>query len=168
MQKKLESLADFFNKELNFYKNLLSYSREKNKNLVEKNLEEISIITQKEEKLVSKIKETEVRRVELLKEIAKETKLEFGNLNMTKVAELSDDPKIKKQIIETKDSLSDILEELRKINDMNTELIKQSLEIINQTIKMMGNTAANPQLYNKNKQDHISKNQQSFLFDKKF
>ncbi len=103
-----------------------------------------------------------------MKEIAKETKLEFGNLNMTKVAELSDDPKIKKQIIETKDSLSEILEELRKINDMNTELIKQSLEIINQTIKMMGNTAANPQLYNKNKQDHVSKNQQSFLFDKKF
>ncbi|HPG31338.1 MAG TPA: flagellar protein FlgN [bacterium] len=168
MQKKLEKLTEYLNNELNYYNSLMNYSKEKNKNLIDKNLDEISIITQKEEKLVSKIKEVEVQRINLLKQIAEENKIDFNELNMSKISELSADKKTKKKIIELKESLSDTLENLRKINDMNTELIKQSLDIINQTIKIMGTTAANPQVYNKNKKDHVSKNQQSFLFDKKF
>jgi len=167
MQTKLIKLIDYLSKELSYYKNLLNYSNEKNKKLLEKNLDEISIITNKEEKLVSKIKDLEISRVALLKEISESANLDFSNLNMSKVAELSSDAKIKKQILLLKDELSTTLEELRRVNDLNTEMIKQSLEIINHTVKVMGSTVTNPQLYNKSKKDHISKNQQSFLFDKK-
>ncbi|HON57511.1 MAG TPA: flagellar export chaperone FlgN, partial [bacterium] len=77
------------------------------------------------------------------------------------------DEKTKNELLEKKKILSEILEELRKYNDQNTELIKQALDVINHTVRVMNNTMNNPNLYNKQKQEQVAKNQQSFLFDKK-
>ncbi|HPP87574.1 MAG TPA: flagellar protein FlgN [bacterium] len=167
MQEKIKKLLNYLNTELSYYESLLDYSKAKNKSLIERNIDDISIITQKEEKLVSKIKDTEKYRIELLKEISKETNIKFEDLNISAIANYAQDEKTKNELLEKKKILSEILEELRKYNDQNTELIKQALDVINHTVRVMNNTMNNPNLYNKQKQEQVAKNQQSFLFDKK-
>jgi len=167
MQNRLDKFEKILTKELNFYRNLLNYSREKHKSLISKEIDDISLITQKEEALVHKIRECETLRIEILKEISNEIKVEIDELNITRLSELTENSEIKKSLLEKKDELKSTLDELRKVNDLNTELIKQSLDIINQTVRMMSNTATNPNLYNKQKQDQSVRPQHSFLFDKK-
>jgi len=167
MENELKKLLDYLTKELTYYKSLLNYSKQKNKALIDNNIEDISVITLKEEKLVSKIRDLEKQRIELLKNIAAQNKIEISELNITKLSELINNEKLKTELLKTKDLLNDCLNELRKLNDQNTEMIKQTLEIINHSLKTVTVTAADPQVYNKNKQEQKTKNQQSFLFDKK-
>lgn len=167
MQNRLDQFEKILTKELNFYKNLLNYSKEKHKSLISKEIDDISLITQKEEGLVHKIRECETVRINVLKEIANEIKVSIEELNITKISQLCENELIKKSLLEKKEELKSILNELQKVNDLNTELIKQSLDIINQTVRMMSNTATNPNLYNKKRQDQVVRPQQSFLFDKK-
>jgi flagellar biosynthesis/type III secretory pathway chaperone len=167
MQEKIKKVLDSLKKEKQYYAKLLDFSKDKNESLKNRKLDDISIITQKEEKLVANIQETEKSRVTLLKEISELAEINFEDLSLTKLSEICENETYKTKIIDLKNDLNHILSELREINERNTELIKQSLNIINDSLKIMDNTVNNPNIYAKNRKDAKNKNQTSYLFDKK-
>jgi flagellar biosynthesis/type III secretory pathway chaperone len=126
--KQLERLMAIMEKELVFFKNFLKGSREKTEFIVQRNTEELQNLTKEEENWILNLKELEEDREDCIREVAESLGIqdEFPLSDM--ISFLEDDKA--RELTQMKDQLSNLILEIKNINEVNANLLKNSLEYV--------------------------------------
>lgn len=126
------------------YRLILKLSQDKKKVLVSARVDELNELTKQEEGLILQIGKLESAREQVVAELAGLYGLLAKDLTLAKAKELAGgEVSAKLQAIE--EELSQITAELVPINQINTELIQQSLNYVNYNLNILtqGSTSTN-------------------------
>lgn len=129
------------------YGQLLDTANEKTPVLVQGDVEQLNIILQKERKLIAQAEQLEQQRI-------LETHRHFVSLGyisrMNTLRELIqsvNQPELKQRLIEQQQELSRLLGELRRVNELNQQLIRQALAFIDYSIGLVVDDPAEDIVY---------------------
>lgn len=162
-------LIDILEEQKECYEGLCTLSRYKQEAVVAKNLELLQEIVTTEEQFAGRLSTLDKKREMLLKDISIVTGMDYKQLNVTGIVEkLGRDNEASKKLTKIREELYSLIESLKKQNEFNTELINQSLELVDFTINAIGSTKgySHQGNYNKPGEDSEYQRHQSF-FDKK-
>lgn len=172
MEEKVKELIKILNEELKLYKAMLKFSTEKSDALKERDLEKVAKLTSEEELILKEILIYEKKRTEALKNLLQTDISEDNQINVTKILNKLNDDTLKKELLEVKEKLKQTIEDLKIINNTNEKMIKDTLDIINYSFKIISKVTGQAATYSKEKikgkSDKNSLSQQSMIFDKKF
>lgn len=172
---KIKELIKNLKEELKVYNVMYDFSKEKSIALKEKDLDKVAKLTSEEEVVLKEILHYEKKRISLIKDILNDNNIDVDikNFNVSKIAELIEDEKVKEELIKVKTELFKVLENLKKVNETNEVMIKDTLDVINYSFKVISNAAGQAAGYTKNKakgqeeKKGSSLSQQSLIIDKK-
>ncbi|MDF2595973.1 MAG: flagellar protein FlgN [Clostridia bacterium] len=151
------------------YEGLCTLARYKQEAVVAKNLELLQEVVTTEEQFAGRLTILDKKREQLLKDVSIVTGMNYKELNVTGIAEkLGQNNEASKKLVKIRGELHQLIEELKKQNELNAILINQSLEFVDFTINAIESTQSyiQPSGYNKPGEDNIGHNQRSY-FDKK-
>lgn len=134
----LEDIRDVVKAERDIYLELLTIAKNKVTILVAGKVNELDKVVKAEQKFIGDIGRLEDEREKVAGKIATELDIPFKEINFTVIQEMA--PQFSSQLRELQEEIKVIMEELKKVNQTNGELIAQSLDHINMTINMMAQT----------------------------
>ena len=137
----MENLLNILDEELELYKTILELSNNKTSLLRENKVKELETTTQEEESLVATVIEKEKLRIQEVKNICKRYGKPEKNLKIEELCEFIDDSK--EELMSYKEKIVEILDELKRINKINSVLINSSLEYVNFAVNMLTETKHN-------------------------
>jgi flagellar biosynthesis/type III secretory pathway chaperone len=138
----MENLLKILDEEIDLYKTILEVSNEKTLLLKENKVKELEEITKKEEGLVADVIAKEKVRIQEVKNICKRYGKPEQSLKIEELCEFIDNSK--DELLNCKKEITKILEELKKVNKMNSVLINSSLEYVNFAVNMLTETSKKP------------------------
>ncbi len=128
MSKSIEQLLTVLDKEYEIYLKFLNIAKEKRQIIIKGKIKELEEITKKEQAMILSLGKLENIREAIVRNIISELNIENVK-NMTELAQYLDD-KNKGNVLNAREKLSKLLEDVKRENDLNNKLIKQSLEYI--------------------------------------
>lgn len=140
-------IVQTLDEQMELYGQLLETANEKTPVLVQNEVDKLNGILQKERKLIAKAEQLEQTRI-------LQTHRHFASLGyvsrMNTLRELIQSvhqPELKQRLMERQHSLSTVLDELRRCNELNQKLIQQSLAFINYSIDLVIDDPAEDVVY---------------------
>lgn len=157
----IKKLKTILKDELNIYNIIKELSDKKKDIIISRKVSELDKITQIEQELILKLGQLEKLREKTINEILKELKIN-SDITISSILE-NINSKEKKELESIKNNLLSTLNEIKKKNELNNMLIRDSLEYINFNLNLITNTS-NDVTYSKD--INSDKNKQSVnLFD---
>lgn len=146
---------------------MLELSKHKKQILIEGNIQELSKLIVIESNWVKKVGKLEEERMKTIQKILEEKGLKIDDVKMTDLIKIFTSPKDKEQLQNMMTKLTDSIEEIKKMNDLNTQLVRQSLDYIDHTFAFLteGSNPSSITYSNPNKQAKV--NQRQSIFDQK-
>lgn len=126
----IKVIEEIFNLQLD----MIEIANHKKEVLISGDIDELSKIINQEASWVKKLSKLEEERIAAVKQLLKEKKISNDNITITELINVLESPTEKKQLNELNLKLTDSIERIQQLNDLNTELIKQSLNFIENTI----------------------------------
>ncbi len=134
----IDELIDVLDKEEKEYQDLILLSREKTPVIVKGDLERLQKITEAEQYVVGKVAKLEKKRVEVAKDIAIVLGRDEESLKVREIADLlQSQPTEQGRLIEVYERLKATLQEMTTVNEINKELIRESLEFIDFNLNLV-------------------------------
>lgn len=165
IDRQAEKIIEILQKEQNYYKDLLELSNKKKSIIIEGKIPELEKIIRIEQNMIfdlgqlEKHRETELQKLcELLKLNPKSTMTELSSLLPEQLA---------KQLKRLQQDMSNTIKELQGSNDVNGQLIQQSLEYIEYTVNMITSSGPANSLYEDLQTTGKDMNNKKRLFDTK-
>ncbi len=124
-------------------KGLLALSKQKREFLIAGEAQKLEAVTRQEEVLILRIGKLESLREKALQEIAAEHNLNIQGLTISQLRKMADDT-VADKIKEFEQVFSSITNELVPLNQLNTQLIQQSLNFVNYNINLLAQTQTGP------------------------
>ena len=124
---KIDSLIEILKQQADIYNYLLDKSKEKTDIIIEGKVDELDRITKLENTLVSDIAKMESRREALVNKIAEEIGTTSDQVTISELIKKIDKNEAE-ELEGLRNRISGILNELKNINELNSMLIKNSLE----------------------------------------
>ncbi|MDU2063408.1 MAG: flagellar protein FlgN [Sporomusaceae bacterium] len=125
---------------LALYQELLVLGKAKKEHLVKYEVKDLGVIIQKEEKHILAINRFEVERAKVVRQIAERV---GANEKLSNIKELAE-PEQRAQLEMLEANFQTLLAELVPLNQLNTELVTQAMQMINFNINIMARTTVNP------------------------
>ena len=148
----MENLIDVLRKESSEYEELLKLSREKTPIIVSGNLENLQKITDEEQELVGRIHHLDKKRMEVTADIANVLNKDVTALKLKNLIEmLSGRAEEAKSLTEVHDRLQSVVRELQRVNEHNSELLQESLEMIAFEMNLVQSMKTAPETANYNR-----------------
>lgn len=140
-------LIDILDRQREFYQKLLEIAKAKQPVLVKGDLAKLEEFTKQEEQIVVQVGKLEEQRSRVHQALANHFHFPEPEITLSEIAakvsaELSD------KLSQVGDGLKDTLNELKDVNNLNSVLIKQSLDYIEFTVNLitsMGETPSYPE-----------------------
>ena len=126
----VDNLLNTVNEQKNCLGELLVLSEAKKDLIVNNDIENLQKMTAAESAIVAKNQKLDKEREEIVKDIATVLAENAEDLTLTKISELITDDKDKLKLINARDEIDEILQNLKRQNDQNHELITVSLDYI--------------------------------------
>lgn len=132
----LSGMADILGEQALVYGGLVELSRKKQQVLVEGGTREFEAILESEQALLWRAGKLEEKRLQLQERLASEISVSAEKLSVSRLIDLIDEPmadryrKLQSEILTS-------LDELGKLNQLNTRLIQRSLKYINATLELL-------------------------------
>lgn len=135
--------------------------------LIEGNVDELAKIINMEASWVKRLGKLEEERLATTNLLLKDLRLDTKDITLKELIDIIDSPEQKKSLIEIGEQLSDVHNKVKDLNDLNTKLINQSLEFVNNTLNSITQESKNNYTYSKPnvKESNIRPNYR--MFDKK-
>lgn len=135
----VEKLIAVLDKEADIYKDILEISKNKTNIVVKGKVTELENIVKLEQTLVIKMGQLEGIREELIGKISEQLAIEPSEVTVTQLSQIlkADEAEGLKKVHK---KLSEVLTELKSTNQLNTKLIKNSLDYIDFSLNIMTNT----------------------------
>ncbi len=157
-------IINILEEETGVYLEFLSLSKDKKQFLIDGNTKELDRIIASERSLIASIVKFEKSREEIVIEIAKEMNLSADDINISGISK-----KIGKEfgdkLNEKAIKLNRILAEIKSINNINKELINQSIDYIDFSLNMLTSIGEVDNSYGNSGAAKAAKNNR--LFNKK-
>ena len=134
----IEELIDTLNKENDEYGKLLELSGQKAAVIVARDIPALEKITDDEQTVISNISNLDAKRAEVTKDIADVINKDVESLKLSVLIDLlSKQPNEQKALADVHDRLKVTVDNVRRINESNRQLIEQSLEMVEFDLNMM-------------------------------
>jgi len=113
------------------HRDMLELSKEKRRIIVENDVDALIMLLNKESRFLKQIEPLEADRQSAVHELLQERGIKsMLNLNITEISKLIFDPADKQRLFEVQRKLAGTLQELKEVNQLNQQLIEQSLMFI--------------------------------------
>lgn len=164
MNELLKELIDILNKELKIYNELLKLSKDKTDIIIKGKVSELENIVKNEQTLILKLGGMENKREGIIEGIAGKLDISSMELNISELVKKIE-PSKAFELKQYQANFTGLLSELKEINDLNSKLVKNSLEFIDFSINMMTESANTGNNYGINGQ--VNNGGKRNLFDMK-
>lgn len=166
-EKEIASMIEILKKELNYYKDLLELSNTKKTVIIEGKVAELDKIVKLEQKMIFDMGQLEKSREEEVSRLCRAMGLKEQEGTLSDINKMLR-PEQKNEMESVQKALKKTLAELKTANDINGELIKQSLEYIDYSINLItGSGMETGSLYeDMGMKDRVKQNKKN-LFDTK-
>ncbi len=134
---KLVRLTRMLEEEITLFQELLKFEKIKNESIVKQDIEKIKELTTNEEEYIETVEKLEEERERLVITLFNEYNIKDEKKlnNLLKV--LPDNISIKKRLEDYKDELIKHIKDLKKINEINNKLLKESVEFFNYAVNSL-------------------------------
>ncbi|MDQ2085106.1 flagellar protein FlgN [Herbivorax sp. ANBcel31] len=146
---KLNSLIDVLNEESRIYENILQISKDKTDVIIGGKVSELDEMTKLEQSFVIKIGKLEILRENCIEEISNQLNIKSSELTVSELSEHLNEENSKK-LIDYKEKIGNILTELKDINDLNSRLIKNSIDYIDFSLNILSSATESNNNYGDN------------------
>lgn len=136
IDKEVNAVIDILKKEHSYYNDMLELSKSKKKIIVEGKVAELDKIIKLEQNMIVNIGQLERKREEEVAKLSGRLNLKSEQVTITELANVLQ-PEQKKRLEEIQNKLQETFSELKSINDINGQLIEQSLEYIDYSINIV-------------------------------
>jgi|LSQX01.3.fsa_nt_gb flagellar biosynthesis/type III secretory pathway chaperone len=143
---KVNELINVLDEEARAYEDILMISKNKTDIIIEGKVSELESVTRLEQSLVLKMGKLETLRETLVSEISKELNINKENMSISEIMKHFDGEQALK-LQAHKNSLTDTLKELKNTNELNSKLIKNSLEYINFSVNLLSSASTGENNY---------------------
>ncbi len=127
----MENLIEILNKESEGYEGLLETSREKTAVIIKGDLEALALLTEEEQAKTGIIQSLDKKREEIMKDMANVLNMDVNTLKLTQLVEiLSTRPEEQKALAAAIERVKAAAENLQRVNHQNSELLKNSIEMV--------------------------------------
>lgn len=141
----IEELISVLEAETGCYDQLLTMANNKKDVIIQGNVPSLQEITEKEQEVAGRLVRLERKREESLKDICIVTNKKPAEMTITKIIEiLNGQEKEQNQLKKISSKLATQLTDLKKINDLNQQLLQQSLDYIDFTMNAIQSSRSNP------------------------
>ena len=136
IDKEVNAVIDILKKEHGYYADMLELSKSKKKIIVEGKVAELDKIVKLEQDMILNIGQLERKREEEVAKLSGRLNLKSEQVTITELAKVLQ-PELKKRLEDIQNKLQETFSELKSINDVNGQLIEQSLEYIDYSINIV-------------------------------
>ena len=148
----MENLIDVLNKECSEYEVLLELSQRKTPIIVGGDLEKLQQITDEEQLVVSRIHNLEKKRTEVTADIANVLNRDVITLKLSNLIDmLAGRPAEQKVLAEVHDRLQQTVKGLKRVNEQNSELLSNALEMVEFEMNLLQASKSAPATANYNR-----------------
>ncbi len=145
----IDELIDVLDQEEKEYQDLILLSREKTPVIVKGDLDKLQKITEAEQYVVGKITKLEKKRVEVTKDIAIVLGKDEDSIKVKEIADLlQSQPEVQEKLLEVYERLKVTMQQITTVNDINKDLIKESLEFIEFNLNLVRGVYQEPGIGN--------------------
>ena len=148
----MENLIDVLEKECSEYEGLLTLSQNKTPIIVSGDLVKLQKITDDEQELVSRIANLDKTREEVTADIANVLNKDVNTLKLTNLIEmLAGRPAERNALAKAHDSLREVVNDLKRVNEQNDELLRNALEMVEFEMNLIQASKSAPETANYNR-----------------
>ena len=163
MEKILAGLAENMENQLGLYRKLLSLASAKQPVLVKGDIHQLERITQDEEGLILQVGRLEEQRQFLHNDLAGHFALSADDLTVSEIISRVDEAE-GARFSRITEGFTEVLKELAEMNKANTELVRNSLELVNFYFNILTDDDSTPSYKGK---DDIKTDSAAKIFDRK-
>lgn len=146
---KMETLYDLLDNLIRLHKALYTLAIRKKDVLVKGDVDELLAIVRQEQKLVKGITAAETARLDVVKELSAEKGLSLQEGTLAELIKLTTSAEEKTRLTACRSELIRIVTELRDANELNQQLLEQSLSFVNMTLDLLTDTPEDDYIYGK-------------------
>ena len=165
MGESVDALLDILTKECGLYRDLFDLSRKKSELIVDGNVDGLTGILSVEQQLIIELGFLETQREQLIEVWARDKAIDPQRATLSQIMPLLKG-KTQKRMEQVWNDLNEVISQQRQINDLNESLIKNNLEYIDFSIKLLAGQDESGTLYSKGGKTSV-KSQNRNLFDRK-
>jgi flagellar biosynthesis/type III secretory pathway chaperone len=146
---KLTSLYEILDNLINLHRALYTLAKQKKDVLIKGDIDELVKITQQEQKLIKAVEAAEAARIETVKELFAAQGLSSSEGTLAELIKLITAAEEKARLTNYRNELLRIVSELRDANELNQQLLEQSLSFVNMTLDLLTDTPEQDFIYSK-------------------
>ncbi|MGR6128425.1 flagellar protein FlgN [Paenibacillus sp. SER-28] len=144
----LERLIDVLEQLREAHGQLIALGNQKKEALISNKVDQLILVMNQESKMSRHIEQLDERRLQAAYEFLQERGIKSKlNLNITELSRLVFDVEDKQRLLQIQKNLADTLVELKKLNELNQQLIQQALSYIDFSIESMSYYAESEAVY---------------------
>lgn len=144
----LDRLIDVLEQLREAHEQLIALGTQKKEALISNKVDQLIQVMNQESKMSRHIEQLDERRLQAAYEFLQERGIKSKlNLNITELSRLVFDVEDKQRLLHIQKNLADTLVELKKLNELNQQLIQQALSYIDFSIESMSYYAESEAVY---------------------
>lgn len=148
----VEELINVLAEEESIYKKLTEYGEKKRQIIIDADIPELEKLTDLEQQASDELLTKSNKQIELLGDIATVLGKTDEKMTVTRlIGYLDKQPDIQSKLTETRDSLLDKADQMQKINDLNSQLLAQAIEMTEFDITLFKSMRQAPETANYDK-----------------
>lgn len=148
----VEELINVLAEEESIYKKLTEYGEKKRQIIIDADIPELEKLTDLEQQVSDELLTKSNKQIELLGDIATVLGKADEKMTVTRlIGYLDKQPDIQSKLTETRDSLLDTADQMQKINDLNSQLLAQAIEMTEFDITLFKSMRQAPETANYDK-----------------
>lgn len=128
---------------------LIELGKRKKSVLIAGDVNGLNQIVEEESKMIKRIMQLESERQKTISSILIQNGMQEKEISMSELFEIVGSTQEKEMLQSVQKELIDVLTELQEVNQLNQQLIKQSLDFVNYSIESMVGSDENPFTYGK-------------------
>lgn len=153
----IDNLIDVLNEISTEYENLLGLSMKKTPVIIAGDLDKLAVITDDEQRIVGKINKLDQTMNKALKEIAEVINTDVRELSLKVIIGfMGPKPEEQQKLAIVHDKLKSVVHNVARVNEQNSELIKDALDMVHFEMNVLQATKAAPETANYNRTAYSS------------
>ncbi|MGD8190286.1 flagellar protein FlgN [Brevibacillus ginsengisoli] len=145
----MNQLYEMLDNLLNLHRALYTLAEQKKDVLIKGNVEALTLMTQQEQKLIKAVNASEAARSQVIHDILAEKGLSLAEPTLYELIKSLTSIEEKSRLKSYREELIRIVSELRQANELNQQLLEQSLSFVNHSLDILTDTPEDEFIYKK-------------------
>ncbi|WP_400162648.1 flagellar protein FlgN [Brevibacillus sp. TJ4] len=162
----MNRLYELLDNLIQLHKALYTLATQKKEVLIKGQVDELVAITRQEQQLMKGITAAETARQQTVQELSGEKGFSLQEGRLAELIKLTTSAEEKQRLTTYREELARVVEQLREANDVNQQLLKQSLSFVTMTLDLLTDVPEDDYLYGQSATDLHRQTSRTF-FNKK-